>query len=98
MTFDLLLCPLMNIIFNQVTLKDEPINIIFKVFLFTTPMSLFEKWLEKNTGLIKWKKGWGWYHTFLSITLKYLGIRSFIGGIRELRDRCTVTPRKSIQV
>lgn len=83
-TFDFMLCPLMNVIFNQFTYKDRPIYIFLKVLLFTTPMSLFEKWLEKNTSLIRWRNGWSWYHTFFSITLKYLAIRSIMGFIRYL--------------
>ncbi|WP_309143480.1 CBO0543 family protein [Bacillus sp. V3B] len=53
-------------------------------FLFITPMTLFETWLEKNTSLIKWKNGWNWYHTYVSAFLKYLKVRFLMGLIRYL--------------
>ncbi len=81
-TFDFILCPLMNIVYNQVTHKDNALQKFIKLFLFITPMTLFETFLEKNTNLIKWKNGWKWYHTFISIFIKYLSVRTLMDIVR----------------
>jgi hypothetical protein len=72
----------MNIIYNQVTYKNSALKTFLKLFLFITPMTLFEAWLEKNTNLIKWKDGWKWYHTYSSIFTKYLSVRFLMAIIR----------------
>ncbi|MFV8830085.1 CBO0543 family protein [Alkalihalobacterium sp. APHAB7] len=81
-TFDFVLCPLLNVIYNQATYKNNAWQSFLKLFLFITPMSLFETWLEKNTNLIKWKNGWKWYHTYISIFTKYLSVRIIMAIIR----------------
>ena len=83
-TFDYIICPLMNIIYNQVTYKDNYILKFLKLFLFITPMTLFETFLEKNTNLIKWKNGWKWYHTYISIFIKYFSVRTLMDLVRYI--------------
>ncbi|OLO37955.1 hypothetical protein BTR23_12395 [Alkalihalophilus pseudofirmus] len=82
--FDLFVYPFITILYNQLTYKDKPFAIVYKIFLFAFPMLIFELWLEKKTSLIKWKKGWNWYHTFFSIILKSLFTRMIIGTIRKV--------------
>ncbi|WP_184662963.1 CBO0543 family protein [Texcoconibacillus texcoconensis] len=81
-TFDFVVCPLMNVIYNQVTYHDKPHKTVLKLFLFITPMTLFETFLEKNTNLIQWRMGWKWYHTYVSIFIKYLSVRFIMTLIR----------------
>ena len=85
--FDFLLYPTMTVIFNQMTKKDKPFVIFNKLLLFTIPMLLVEWWAVRKTKLIEWKKGWKWYHTFISVTLKSLLTRLFIGAVRKIDKR-----------
>jgi hypothetical protein len=80
--FDYLIYPTFTILYNQITSKDKPFAIFYKLFFFTIPMFLVEFWAVRKTGLIKWNKGWQWYHTFISITVKSLMTRLFIGAVR----------------
>ncbi|ARK32669.1 CBO0543 family protein [Halalkalibacter krulwichiae] len=82
--FDYLLCPLLNVLYNQITFKDKPKLALLKLFLFITPMTVFELFLEKNTNLIKWKKGWTFYHTYISTFTKYFSVRLLMGLIRNI--------------
>jgi hypothetical protein len=59
--------------------KDKPFASFYKLFYFTIPMFFVEFWAVRKTDLIKWNKGWKWYHTFISITIKSLCTRLFIG-------------------
>lgn len=90
--FDYLIYPTLTVLYNQITMKDRPFAIFYKVFYFTTPMFLIEYWAVRKTGLIKWNKGWEWYHTFISVCIKSLITRSFIGVVRVIDER-----QKSIQ-
>lgn len=82
--FDYLLYPTMTVIFNQLTEKDhKPFIIFIKLFCFTIPMILVELWAERKTGLIKFKKGWKWYHSFISLNVKSLVTRLWIGWVRN---------------
>lgn len=85
--FDYLLYPTVTVAYNQLTAKDKPIIIFFKLFLFTIPIILIETWAKKNTGLIKYKKGWRWYHSFISLSLKTLLTRGWMEWIRRMDDK-----------
>ncbi|MBU8907512.1 hypothetical protein KH400_12930 [Desertibacillus haloalkaliphilus] len=85
--FDFLLYPVVTIIYNQLTEKDKPLVIFLKLFYFTIPMILIELYAERKTGLIKFKRGWRWYHSFISLNIKSLLTRLWIGWVRKLAER-----------
>lgn len=76
--FDFVLCPIIMVWYAQLTYKDKLPKIILKLLPFTTIHIIIESIAEKNTHLIKWKNGWHWYHSFITMTIKYLGIRLLI--------------------
>jgi hypothetical protein len=83
--FDLLLCPVICVFYNQFTYTDKSIlRIIWKVFLFSIPQLVIEILAGRYLKMINWHKGWKWYHTFITMNIKYLFIRTFIGLIRKI--------------
>ncbi|MFA9557576.1 CBO0543 family protein [Evansella sp. AB-rgal1] len=82
--FDFIHYPLMLLYYNQWTLNSKPIGVLAKVFPFAIPLIIFETIAAKKTKLIKWKKGWTWYHSFISILVKLLICRSIIYWIRVM--------------
>ncbi|WP_246880066.1 CBO0543 family protein [Bacillus suaedae] len=82
--FDYLVYPTITIFYNQVTSKDKPITIFYKLLFFSIPMLFVELWAAKKTDLVDWKKGWAWYHTLISITIKSSVTRLFIGLVRAI--------------
>lgn len=85
--FDFLIYPTLTVLYNQITMKDKLFSVIIKTFYFTIPMFFIEFWAVRKTDLIKWNKGWKWYHTFISITIKSLMTRLIIGVIRVIDNR-----------
>ncbi|GKU84865.1 CBO0543 family protein [Niallia sp. NCCP-28] len=85
--FDFLIYPTFTILYNQMTKNDKLFTIFYKLFYFTIPMFLVEFWAVKRTGLIKWNKGWKWYHTLMGVTLKSFSTRLFIGGVRKIEKK-----------
>lgn len=81
--YDAVLYPLVSVIYNQMTSKDKLMAILCKIFFFSVPLTIFEIWAEQKTGLIKWKNGWEWYHTILSVSLKSLITRGTVGIFRK---------------
>lgn len=84
--FDYVLCPTISVMYNQLTYKSKPMGIFLKIFLFNVPQVLIENWAEGKTNLIKWSKKWRWYHTFSTMTIKYLMIRLLMGLIRIVTE------------
>ncbi|MGN7485599.1 CBO0543 family protein [Priestia megaterium] len=82
--FDLLLYPTFTVLYNQMTEKDKPLSIFYKLVALVIPLFFIEFWAVRRTDLIKWKKGWNWYHTFSGIILKSLVTRSLIAIIRKI--------------
>ncbi|MGJ7909457.1 CBO0543 family protein [Neobacillus sp. LXY-1] len=80
--FDFILYPLMVLYYNQWTLNSGPFGICLKIFPFALPQVLVETFAARYTKLITWKKGWTWYHSFISIVLKMVICRVMIGFIR----------------
>lgn len=78
------LFPLSCVMYNQFTYKMKPISTFFSVFLFSLPMTLLEGWLEKNTRLVRYHKGWNGYYTFFILSFTFTIVRIFIEGIRLL--------------
>jgi hypothetical protein len=81
--YDALLYPMVTVIYNQLTSKDKPIAIVYKLLFFSVPLTILEFWAERKTGLIKWSNGWRWYHTFLSVSLKSLITRGVVSIFRR---------------
>lgn len=80
--FNYLIHPTFSILFNQFTQRDQPSKILFKLILLLFPLSSFEYWAAKNTSLIRWKSGWKWYSSFVTLTIKSLITRIMIGLVR----------------
>jgi hypothetical protein len=76
----------------------KPLKTILSVFLFSGPMTLFENWLEKNTDLVKYNKGWNGYITFIVLSFTFLLVKGCMEGIRFLDKKISnpsmVTERK----
>lgn len=51
--------------------------------MFSIPMSFAQWYLEKNSGLFKWKK-WSIFHTFGSVSFTLFTIRGFIALMKRL--------------
>lgn len=82
--FDLFLCPVVSVFYNQFTYKEKSIlRLVGKLFLFTIPQLGIEVLTGRYLKMVKWHKGWKWYHTFISMNIKYLSIRMFIELIRK---------------
>lgn len=73
--FDFIYCPLLNVVYHQISHNDRPLMRVLKVFLITVPQLLLELFFERNTSFLKFKNGWNWKHTFLGMNIKYLAIR-----------------------
>lgn len=82
--FDFIHYPLMLLYYNQWTLNSKPAGIILKLFPFVIPLTIIETIAEKKTNLIKWKRGWSWYHSFISMILKLFICRGIIATIRKI--------------
>lgn len=82
--FDFLHYPLLLLYYNQWTLDSKPIGIFLKLFPFAIPQVIIETIAAKKTDLITWKKGWTWYHSFISLLVKLLLCRFIIAIIRKM--------------
>lgn len=80
--FDYIHYPLMLLYYNQWTLNSNPLGVFLKIFPFVIPQIIIETVAAKKTNLIKWKKGWTWYHSLISVVLKLLLCRGIISIIR----------------
>jgi hypothetical protein len=87
--FDYLLFPITCLYFNQVTSKSKIPGVLLKLQLFTIPMTLTETWLEKNTKVVSYHKGWDWKKTFISISCTFLFVRIMIGIIRNGAEKAS---------
>ncbi|RSL30000.1 hypothetical protein D7Z54_28265 [Salibacterium salarium] len=76
--------PVFCVFYNQFTYKMNVLKTIPSVFLFSTPMAVVEKWLEKNTRLVEYGKGWDSIYTMLYLTFSFWFVRLFMSGIRWL--------------
>jgi hypothetical protein len=76
----------MLLYYNQWTLNSKPLEIILKLFPFVIPQTIIETIASKKTNLIKWKNGWTWYHSLISLMVKLLICRSIIAIIRIINN------------
>lgn len=81
--FDYLLFPITCVAFNQISYHSKIPGIILKCFYFSIPMTILEALFERYTNLIKYKKGWHWYHTLLTETCTFLLSRTCLGIIQK---------------
>lgn len=82
--FDYILFPITCVLYNQQTKDSGILQCLFKVLYFSVPMTITELWLEKNTQLVKYKKGWNWKTTFYSLSFSFLLVRFSMSVIRHL--------------
>ncbi|CAM3808517.1 CBO0543 family protein [Mesobacillus thioparans] len=75
------LFPLSCVIYNQFTYKMNPFKTILSVPLFSGPMTILELWLEKNTDLVEYHKGWNSYITFMVLSFTFLLVKGSMEGI-----------------
>ncbi|MCA1029679.1 hypothetical protein LCL95_01375 [Bacillus timonensis] len=85
--YDYLLCSLVSIWFVQATEKDQWKQMLVKVWLFALPQALVERWLEKHTSLIIYRKGWSWIHSLVTIALAKLLNARFIRFLNKYEER-----------
>ena len=76
--FNYLYLPIVSLWLYQLTKNDKPFKIIIKIVSTVSSLFLFELWAEKNTKLIKWKKGWKWYYSLISLNVRTLFSRLII--------------------
>ena len=77
----------MLLYYNQWTINSKPIGIFLKLFPFIIPQVMIETFAARTTKLITWKKGWTWYHSGISLVLKFLLCRGIIGMIRFINNK-----------
>lgn len=87
--FDYVLFPVLCVLYSQLTLKMKRMQIIVSAFIFSAPMTYVHNWLEKNTRLVKYGKGWNWVHTLTVFTMTFWCSRVFIAWIRVLDQKRT---------
>ena len=81
--FDYLLFPILCVFYNRTSEKSNLHSIFLQSFIYSTPMTVLEVILEKNTNLIKYNKNWNWLITYLSLVITFLFVRGFIAIIRK---------------
>ena len=81
--FDYLLFPLLCVFYNRTSEKSNLNSIFLQPFIYSTPMTVLEVILEKNTNLIKYKKKWNWLITYVTLVVTFLFVRGFIAIIRK---------------
>jgi len=84
--FDYLLYPVACVHFNQVTKKSSIPGILLKTLYFSIPMAVTEHFLEKKTKLLKFKKGWNSYTSFITLSITFLISRAFIAIVRKANN------------
>ncbi|WP_062353531.1 CBO0543 family protein [Bacillus kwashiorkori] len=83
--------PVMLLYYNQVTLNSKLPAMLLKLLPFVIPQVILETIAAKKTKLITWRKGWSWYHSFVSMSLKLFLCRLIIGFVRIINNRAVAT-------
>nr|WP_263326990.1 CBO0543 family protein [Neobacillus sp. Marseille-Q6967] len=81
--YDMLFFPILSVIWVKISYNDNFGKILLKSLIFSVPMSVGQWFMEKNTGLFKWKK-WSPFHTFISVNLTLFTIRGLVGLLKIL--------------
>lgn len=84
--FDYLLFPISCVAYNQFTMNMKAFPAIITVFLFSVPMTIIEVILERVTGLIKYKKNWSWYITFITLTSTFWFVKGATYFINKMNQ------------
>ncbi|MGO4886321.1 CBO0543 family protein [Anaerobacillus sp. MEB173] len=66
--YDYIFCSLFSTWFYRATYQDHWKTILRKAWLFILPQVLTEIWMERNTNLIRYRNGWTWFHSLITIT------------------------------
>lgn len=82
--YDYFICSLITVWYCRITLKTNWKSALSKVWLFAIPQSGIEYWLEKNTQLIKYSKGWTWIHSLITIAIAKFSIRLLLVGMDKI--------------
>ncbi|MFJ5760839.1 CBO0543 family protein [Neobacillus sp. NPDC093182] len=91
--YDILFFPILSVIWVKISYNDNFRKILLKSLIFSVPMSIGQWFMEKNTGLFKWKK-WSLFHTFASVNFCFFTIRGFVGLLKILdkfKDKQNIT-------
>ena len=81
--FDYLLFPILCVFYNRTSEKSNLHSIFLQSFIYSTPMTVLEVILEKNTNLIRYNKNWNWLITYSTLVVTFLFVRGFIAIIRK---------------
>ncbi|WP_025025500.1 CBO0543 family protein [Caldalkalibacillus mannanilyticus] len=76
--YDYLICPLFTVWFCQSTYHSNLQDILKESILFTIPQLTIELLAESKTNLIKFKNGWTWIHSAITVICAKLIARTFI--------------------
>ncbi|UTR11991.1 hypothetical protein MM300_06765 [Evansella sp. LMS18] len=85
--YDYCLCSLVTVWYCRSSMKDNWKTSFWKVWLFVLPQVFAETWLEKNTQLIKYNKGWTSIHSLVTIAAAKLSIRYFLTFLEKFEGR-----------
>ncbi|WP_071393333.1 CBO0543 family protein [Bacillus tuaregi] len=88
--FNYLLFPIACVYYNQLTKHSSLVGILIKVFFISFPMSIIEDWLEKNTQLVKYSRGWSSKVSFYTLTLTFWLVRGLMALIRRVNKEGAV--------
>jgi hypothetical protein len=81
--FDFFVFPTICIFFTQTSKKSNLSGILLQAFLYTTPMTLLEYYIEIHTDLLQFNN-WNIFITFISIYITILIIRVLLSLIRRI--------------
>lgn len=79
--FEILVFPVMCILYNQVTKEKDIRFIVFYALLFSAGITMIEYPIERYTTLINYLN-WSWFTTFYTLTLTFLASKCFIAFYR----------------
>lgn len=85
--FDHILYPTFTIIYNQLTMNDKPLKAFLKLLIIVIPLTGIEFVADRKTHLIKWKRKWTFYHTFIWVMFKSSFTRIIIAVVRKISER-----------
>ncbi|WP_138417382.1 CBO0543 family protein [Aquibacillus sediminis] len=81
--FDMILFPLLCVFYNQTTYRSNLFTMIVQAFLYSTPITIIETYLERRTRLIRYNS-WKWYYSLFSLAASFLMIRGMMAYIRKI--------------
>ncbi|MCS0673748.1 CBO0543 family protein [Cytobacillus firmus] len=81
--FSYIIFPITCVYYNQLTRKNGVKGILLKSLIFSAPSAVAEHFLEKYTQLIRYKKSWNSYYSFVTILATFLMTRGIMGLIRK---------------